>query len=302
MKPANVKVTPSGQVKVLDFGLAKAFGSETDEAGSVNLSHNPTLTRATATGIILGTAAYMSPEQARGEPVDKRTDIWAFGVVLFEMLSGRNHFWRNTMADTLSSVLSESPDWESLPAEVPVNLRRMLARCLSKSADRRLRDIGDARIELDDALLALRSASSGVASLDGTMAFPEEVARPRRRQRLWLWAVTGLMLGAGLTSLIGWFGLREHIMNAERTVPVRFSIPPTRDAVFGEFLADPYPAVSPDGSMLAYVASDSNAKNRLPSLNRWTHSPPHRYPGRSTCSGRFGRPTAATSRTFRVDS
>ena len=149
LKPTNVKVTPSGVVKVLDFGLAKTDG----EGATPELAHSPTITSdQTRDGIILGTAAYMSPEQARGKSVDKRSDIWAFGCVLYEMLTGRKAFDRETVSDTIAAILEREPDWRLLPAATPTTVRRLLQRCLEKDVSRRLRDIGDACLELDDAI------------------------------------------------------------------------------------------------------------------------------------------------------
>ncbi|HET7217779.1 MAG TPA: serine/threonine-protein kinase, partial [Vicinamibacterales bacterium] len=149
LKPANVKVRPDGTVKVLDFGLAKAFGAGSDLAES-GRADSPTVTAhgATRDGLILGTAAYMSPEQARGRGVDKRADIWAFGCVLYEMLAGRPAFAGETMTDVLAAVVQRDPDWSQLPRDLPRSLVALLGRCLQKNPRERLRDIGDARLDL----------------------------------------------------------------------------------------------------------------------------------------------------------
>jgi eukaryotic-like serine/threonine-protein kinase len=150
LKPANVRITPEGVVKVLDFGLAKAL--DPVGSGSVDASNSPTFAAgATRFGLILGTAAYMSPEQARGLRVDRRTDIWAFGCVLFEMLTGRQVFGGETVTDMLAAVVKRDPDWSLLPADIPQAVRRTLGRCLEKDLKRRLRDIADARLDLEEA-------------------------------------------------------------------------------------------------------------------------------------------------------
>src|SRR5579872_952610 len=147
LKPANIKFTADGKVKVLDFGLAKALDAD---AASGSPANSPTLTlEATRAGVILGTAGYMSPEQARGKTVDKRADIWAFGVVLFEMLTGKSMFEGETVSDALAAVLRADIDFSQLPASTPPKVRRLLQRCLERDLKRRLRDIGDAWIEID---------------------------------------------------------------------------------------------------------------------------------------------------------
>ena len=152
LKPANVMLRPDGAVKVLDFGLAKT--AERGSAGSGDQSRSPTISIGTQTGIILGTAAYMSPEQARGRTLDKRTDIFSFGCVLYECLTGRRAFPGESVSDTLSAIVADEPDWAALPPSLPPRVRDLLRRCLQKDPRKRLHDISDARLELEDAMTA----------------------------------------------------------------------------------------------------------------------------------------------------
>jgi eukaryotic-like serine/threonine-protein kinase len=193
LKPANVKVRPDGRVKVLDFGLAKAI--ETSGAMSGAHSRSPTITTPAMTqaGVILGNAAYMSPEQARGKTVDKRADIWAFGCVLFEMLTGRRVFQQDEVSDTLALVLTKDPDWNALPANTPASLRRLLRRCLVKDRSARLPDIGSARLEIDDALTELSRPGPHDRSTASTGS---------RTRRSFAIAMTAVLLTAAV--LIAW--------------------------------------------------------------------------------------------------
>jgi len=179
LKPGNIMITPEGKVKILDFGLAKAYGGETT---SVDIEKSPTITaQMTEPGVILGTAAYMCPEQARGRSVDRRADIWAFGCVLYECLTGSRAFHGETVSDTLAHILKGEPDWSKLPAETPVRIKVLLRRCLEKDPRKRLHDIADARLEIE-----------------APVAYPSEAAfAPRRFSLLSLAASAVVMLLAG---------------------------------------------------------------------------------------------------------
>jgi eukaryotic-like serine/threonine-protein kinase len=236
LKPANIKLRPDGKVKVLDFGLAKAM---TADRSSPDVSHSPTMTAAaTRAGVVIGTAAYMSPEQARGKAVDRRTDVWAFGAVLHEMLSGRKAFEGETISDTLAAVLTRDPDWSTLPATTPVRLRDLLRRCLQKDPDRRLHDVADARIEIEE----LSAGSSGNEA-------PAADAPPsERRASRWILAATGIA-AAVLASVATWALASRRSPGQLEVAELARVTPPTGRAE--------WPSWSPDGNLLAFASDRS---------------------------------------------
>jgi len=238
LKPANIKVRADGTVKVLDFGLAKAI--DPTAGSSATAMNSPTLSiHATQAGMILGTAAYMSPEQARGTTVDKRADVWAFGVVLWEMLTGRRLFEGATVSDTLAAVLTRDPDWTALPAGAPPAMRRLLRRCLEKDRKRRLADAADARLEIDEALAApLETTTTSMASL-----------QPRGRVA-WMVATGGLLAVAVLS-----IPTLQHLRETPPPAP-----PETRLDIVTPATSDPASfALSPDGQQIVFVASGDGA-------------------------------------------
>ena len=239
LKPANVKVRADGVVKVLDFGLARALEVESSAAA---VSQSPTVPGpvVTADGIIVGTPAYMAPEQARGKPSDRRTDLWAFGCVLYEMLTGRRAFAGDDTSETLAAVLKDDPDWRALTNETPASVRRLLHRCLAKDPRGRLSDASAARIEIDEAL----SAPTDAAAMATTL--------PRRER--FLWVSTVALVAALATAAIVW-PLRPPPSPGE----MRFEIttPPTTDP--GSL------AISPDGRKIVFVAT-SQGRSML-----WLH-------------------------------
>ena len=243
LKPGNVKITPAGEVKVLDFGLAKGAGLA---EASPDISHSPTLTQArTDVGVILGTAAYMSPEQARGKPVDRRTDIWSFGCVLFEMFTGRQLFGGETVSDTIAKILEREPPWSEIPSGVPERIRELLRRCLEKDPRKRLRDIGDARLELEEAISARTSQSRRAAA-----EIEAQRSAARGRAPLSTWLVAGAAMIVALLA-IAW-ALSRSPGGAVRRLSIN---EPFGASLDGDAVDN---AISPDGRWLVFTASDTS--------------------------------------------
>ena len=241
LKPANIKITPDGAIKVLDFGLAKV--REGQDVAGVNPSDSPTVLSAEP-GMMMGTPAYMSPEQARGKVVDKRSDIWAFGCVLFEMLSGRSPFARDTTTDTLVAVLERDPAWAALPASTPARVQRLLARCLDKELRGRLHDIADARIEIEDVLNAAPLSSAETAVV------------PSRQGPVRLYGSIAVI--ASVAALIAIGALMWSFLKAPGGETVPPLISRTSIAWWGTAAVNPNVnlAITPDGRSVVYVGEN----------------------------------------------
>ena len=244
LKPGNIKITPEGKVKVLDFGLAKAVGSEKADQQATTI---------TQPGCVIGTPAYMSPEQARGKPVDKRSDIWSFGCVLFEMLAGRQPFEGRTVSDMLANVLQGEPDWQALPQTTPTNIGVLLRRCLEKDPRRRLHDIADAAIEINETLNL-----PAIAPPTTTTSF--EIAHPTGWKKLIAVSAVCLLLGIIMGAIAIWS--RWH-PGAPKTQPVRSFVIHPETTFEVEALWHHALAFSPDGKRLAYVEQGSDGRRKI---------------------------------------
>jgi Tol biopolymer transport system component len=244
LKPGNIKITPDGVVKVLDFGLAKALegpGPTRSDGSSIDPAESPTAAAMTIDGQILGTPTYMSPEQARGRTVDKRTDIWAFGCVVYELLCGHAPFRGETISDTIAAVLAKEPDWNELPASTPKGVVRLLQRCLEKDSKRRLRDLGDVDLALEDGV-APSSVSAGPAAV--------------RQGRGWMPLAVAAILA--LVSVAAWRLWPRAEPGPASVEPTRFEITPAVNfADSGQF------AVSPDGRHLVFAGTGADGALRL---------------------------------------
>ena len=253
LKPANIALTADGQVKVLDFGLAKleagsASLSGEREGGAAGVAHSPTLTfAATQAGVILGTAAYMSPEQAKGRVADKRSDVWAFGCVLYEMLTGKRAFEGEDVSETLAAILRGEPDWKALPADVPPHIRTLLKRCVEKDRKARIADVSTVRYVMDETPAGGSPAATSVA--------PQKPGRP------------GVVIAAGVALLACVSAVATWIIMRPAPAPARAALRLTADLGADASLwisnSGAAAVLSPDGSMLAFVAQRSAGKPQL---------------------------------------
>ncbi len=256
LKPGNIMVRPDGVVKVLDFGLAKAMS---EERSTTSLADSPTITaQFTKPGVVLGTAAYMSPEQARGRSVDKRSDIWSFGVILYECLAGRRPFVGETASDLVASILKVEPAWESVAPATPPVVHLILRRCLTKTRDKRLRDIGDARVQIEEVIADPSSSSlvlAGQVPLAGDRSsIATTLSIPRGARAI------GVVLGLALVLALAFIGAQAWQNSKRSAAAVQLSLLPPPGQRF-DYRYGP-PVISPDGLKVVFVArATSNARN-----------------------------------------
>jgi serine/threonine-protein kinase len=287
LKPGNIMISPEGNAKILDFGLAKAF---VDDSSGVDVEASPTITaQMTRPGVVLGTAAYMSPEQARGRAVDKRTDVWAFGCVLYECLTGMRSFHGDTVSDTLAHILKGEPDWSILPMNTPANIMALLRRCLRKDRRNRLHDIADARIEFSEMI----DDSTGLEPSDGAEFKPRQ---------FWLRAIP-MIIVAGIMGIVAGIVLYTRFSRGSQSffsdaMASFIKINPGERLTGGyvnaeETLAYSRPsrlavAISPDGEKLVYAAVEGSESNLY--VHQWDQSPANALPGTSGAHEPFFSP------------
>ncbi|HJO02368.1 MAG TPA: serine/threonine-protein kinase [Acidobacteriota bacterium] len=284
LKPANVVLSTSGDIKLLDFGLAKAFAADSMLSSSLQVSASPTVLEATQAGMIMGTAGYMSPEQARGKPVDRRADIWAFGAVLYEMLTGDRAFGGETATDVLGAIVHREPDWQALPPDTPRRIRALLQRCLRKDVDRRIQSIGDARVSIEE---YLEDPVAAEAILDaGTVP-----SAPTGWMRFAPWGV------AALLGLMWVADLRPHAAVESTAATLRMEMTLSVDEpLFSSARSGSSMALSPNGEYVAVATGTTGTTRAGSTMWPLARLPPTAPTSRSSRPTRSGSATSPTRR------